>query len=306
MELRDLRSFIEVARQRSFTGAARTLGYTQSAVSQQVATLEGELGHPLLERRPVRPTPAGALLLEHAAHLLRRHDAAAADVRALTTAGPRLAVARTPLVDPDRVARALPAPTEGPSTCSVTTTDTDGVMVGLVQATVDVGLVAGLVRPGTPLQLAEAGLLAVTPVVEEPLAVVVPTDHPLRGPTPLEALSDARWVAAPGLLGDPSGLPPSLRSGGAAPNGIAPPQGPVHRGRDADGLLALVAAGHGIALLPARTVTHPDGGPVTHPGVRGLPLSAPRLVCRVEALVLRATLDRHQPFLARLRAQPGG
>ncbi|WP_244894085.1 LysR family transcriptional regulator, partial [Planobispora rosea] len=54
-----LRTFVTVARLGSFSAAAGELGYTQSAVSQQVAALEADLGTPLLQRRPVVPTPAG-------------------------------------------------------------------------------------------------------------------------------------------------------------------------------------------------------------------------------------------------------
>nr|WP_310591860.1 LysR family transcriptional regulator [Streptomyces canus] len=48
-----LRVFLEVARHESFTVAARTLGWTQSAVSRQIAALEGALGgSPLFDRLP--------------------------------------------------------------------------------------------------------------------------------------------------------------------------------------------------------------------------------------------------------------
>uniref|UniRef100_UPI0015EF4C61 LysR family transcriptional regulator n=1 Tax=Streptomyces albidus (ex Kaewkla and Franco 2022) TaxID=722709 RepID=UPI0015EF4C61 len=62
----------------SVTAAAANLGYTPSAVSQQVAALEKEAGTPLLERvgRGVRPTAAGQLLTEHAA-VIGKHVAAA-------------------------------------------------------------------------------------------------------------------------------------------------------------------------------------------------------------------------------------
>src|SRR5438445_180474 len=66
MDPRFLRTFATVTRLASFSAAARELGYTQSAVSQHIAALEGELGAPLLSRRPVAPTEAGARLLEHA------------------------------------------------------------------------------------------------------------------------------------------------------------------------------------------------------------------------------------------------
>ncbi|MET9068909.1 LysR family transcriptional regulator, partial [Streptosporangium sandarakinum] len=65
-----LRTFVTVVRRRSFSAAAEELGYTQSAVSQQVAALEADLGLTLLRRRPVAPTRAGERLLEHAGPLL--------------------------------------------------------------------------------------------------------------------------------------------------------------------------------------------------------------------------------------------
>src|SRR5687768_6090271 len=75
-----LRTYVTVARLASFSEAARTLGYTQSAVSQHIAALEQDLGAPLLTRRPVAPTAAGDRLLEHAGPLLLRLEAARADV----------------------------------------------------------------------------------------------------------------------------------------------------------------------------------------------------------------------------------
>src|SRR3954468_1634175 len=72
-----LRTFVAGARRGSFSAAAVELGYTQSAVSQHIAALEGDLRTPLLSRRPVALTEAGARLLEHAEPLLLRLAAAA-------------------------------------------------------------------------------------------------------------------------------------------------------------------------------------------------------------------------------------
>jgi DNA-binding transcriptional LysR family regulator len=80
-----LRVLAEVARRGSFSAAADALSYTQSAVSQQVATLEAEAGMTLLERqaRGVRLTAAGQALVEHAEGILARLEAAEEELSAI-------------------------------------------------------------------------------------------------------------------------------------------------------------------------------------------------------------------------------
>jgi len=89
VEIRHLAALQAVAEERSFGRAAARLGYTQSAVSQQIATLERIVGEKLLERpggpRPVSPTEAGELLLRHAGSIVARLEAAQADLHALKT-----------------------------------------------------------------------------------------------------------------------------------------------------------------------------------------------------------------------------
>jgi len=88
VQLRHLAALEAVVRTRSFGAAARELGYTQSAVSQQIAQLEKIVGHRLFDRpggpRRVEPTEAGLLLLRHADAIVARLDAARADMAALT------------------------------------------------------------------------------------------------------------------------------------------------------------------------------------------------------------------------------
>jgi molybdate transport repressor ModE-like protein len=87
VELRHLAALEAVARVGTFGGAARSLGYTQSAVSQQIQTLERIVGERLLERpggpRAVSLTEAGSLLLRHAESIIARLQAAQADMAAL-------------------------------------------------------------------------------------------------------------------------------------------------------------------------------------------------------------------------------
>src|SRR4029453_1724392 len=83
LELRHLLALVAVVETGTFSGAAEQLGYTQSAVSQQVGTLERIVGTPLFERpggpRPVRLTAAREGLLNHAPAILARASSAATD-----------------------------------------------------------------------------------------------------------------------------------------------------------------------------------------------------------------------------------
>lgn len=86
-EWRHFAALRAVAEHGTFGKAAAKLGYTQSAISQQIATLERTLGSQLIERptgaRKASLTPAGKLLLEHIEAVMARLSAARADLRAL-------------------------------------------------------------------------------------------------------------------------------------------------------------------------------------------------------------------------------
>jgi molybdate transport repressor ModE-like protein len=89
IELRHLAALEAVAREGSFRRAATSLGYVQSAISQQIAALERTVGQRLVERSRgagrVELTEAGALVLQHSEAILARLQAAQADVAALAT-----------------------------------------------------------------------------------------------------------------------------------------------------------------------------------------------------------------------------
>ena len=88
LELRHLIALQTVARERSFGRAAECLGYTQSAVSHQIAALEGVVGQRVVDRsrghRTVELTQAGSLLARHADAIVARLRAAQADYVAFT------------------------------------------------------------------------------------------------------------------------------------------------------------------------------------------------------------------------------
>src|SRR3954469_8429439 len=87
IELRHLAALEAVAREGSFRRAAVSLGYVQSAISQQIAALERVVGRRLVERSRgggrLRLTETGDLVLQHAEAILARLKAAQADVAAL-------------------------------------------------------------------------------------------------------------------------------------------------------------------------------------------------------------------------------
>jgi DNA-binding transcriptional LysR family regulator len=163
-------------------------------VSQHIAVLEADLGTPLLERRPVAPTEAGARLLEHAEPILLRLDAARADV-ARVAAGPpqRLRIGATPLAAGFAAALVAPA-----LAVTVRVGARDEIARAVAVGELDTGLVDGVAAAGDPLRLPETGAF-VTWFTEEPLAVAVPDDHPLSRPVALDALVDARWIDAPAI-----------------------------------------------------------------------------------------------------------
>ncbi|MEV7190312.1 LysR family transcriptional regulator [Streptomyces sp. NPDC093510] len=263
-----LRTYVTVARLASFSDAARELGYTQSAVSQHIAALEQDLGAALLTRRPVAPTPAGARLLEHAGPLLLRLDAARAEVVRMASAPEHgLTLAATPTALTRRTVRALP-----PAGVTLSVLPRDEIPAAVATGAADLGLVDGLAAPRDPLRLPDVAPLTARGIAEEPVAVLLPEDHPLARRTGLRLgdLVDARWLDAPGTAlplaqlrtaGGTSGFRPALR----------------YDGTDLRTLAALVAAGHGLALLPRPVAAEA-------PGTVAVPLTAPRVVHRTELL----------------------
>ena len=87
MNINQLRYFVAVAEQRSFTKAANQYYLSQTAVTQQVRALEEALGVQLLDRnsRPVSLTPAGAVFLTEAKAILERMNSAVSRARDAST-----------------------------------------------------------------------------------------------------------------------------------------------------------------------------------------------------------------------------
>jgi DNA-binding transcriptional LysR family regulator len=156
IEMRHLVALDAVAREGSFRRAATRLGYVQSAISHQIAALEGLIGKRLIERsrgtRPLALTPAGEILLAHADALIARVRAAQADLAALDGEGAAaLRVGSTP----DLLARLVPSLLRA-----------YGAPVTLHETSSSRALLAALIRGELDLALSE------TPLPKGPLDAV--------------------------------------------------------------------------------------------------------------------------------------
>ncbi|MFI5909155.1 LysR family transcriptional regulator [Dactylosporangium sp. NPDC051541] len=269
MEPHLLRTFAAVARLGSFSAAADELGYTQSAVSQQIAALEQDVGAALLRRRPVALTDAGSRLLEHTGPILLRLAAARADVARLSGPPPAAVVlGATPLSGVDvtalvAVQRAMPR-----VSFTLHVAGRSDIATRVAVGTLDLGLVDGVTAPSDPLSLPDTGQLSTVVVGERPAVVALPVSHPLAGRRGLRLadLADAVWLDAPEVATPPAQLRALARAEGFR-NGLAYP------GTDAAVFWALIAAGAGLALVPEPALT---------PGLRGVPVTEPRLVHRTD------------------------
>jgi DNA-binding transcriptional LysR family regulator len=256
-DLRRLALLRELQERGTLAAVAQSLGYTPSAVSQQLAVLEREAGTPLLEKagRGVRLTDAGRLLAEHAAVLLASADAARADLDALHD-------------DVRGVVRAggLQSATRGlliPALARIGA-EHPGLRVEITELEVEQAL-PELRVGGLDLAISDEydghprprprGLVVET-LHEEPLRLVLPASHPLarRRRIPLAALRDEAWVASAAGTGHHTLVLSTCRSlGGFEPD-------LRHRSNDADVQLELVRTTGAIALLPPLTL--PDRDPL--------------------------------------------
>lgn len=277
MDPRLLKTFSAVITHGSFSDAARELGYTQSAVSQQIASLEGELGVELVCRRPVGPTEAGARLMDHVASILLRINAARAEVQRVKggTTG-RLTVGICPLAATAHALRIIGEVSRraGAHELTVRTLPRQAVAEGVATGELDLGLVDGFVLPEDPLRPPRVAGLRGVPVCREPVVVALPPHHPLAHRTDLRLadLIDARWIDAPGVSAPLADLSAVVR-GGSPHLRVAL----RYDGHDVRTYTELLAGGQGLGLLPRFALAGRQD-------LVGIPLTQPELSHRVEAL----------------------
>jgi DNA-binding transcriptional LysR family regulator len=267
-----LRILREIAQAGSFSAAAHSLGYTQSAVSRQVAALETATGRRLFDRRRdgVTLTPAGARLLATAVRVLDELDAALRELSGdeLMGAPVRLgafASAAAGLVPGALAGLAALAP-------QLTVTLREGTTPALTRAlragTLDLAIIART-PPFRPPDT-DSPALELTTLSERELVIVVSTRHPFATARAVEVqqLTGQVWVA--------SRSGPSDTLLGVWP-GLAERPDIRYVVRDWLAKLQIVAAGLAITTLPPITLDVLPNG-VKAVAVRGEPQETRRVV----------------------------
>ncbi|WP_328672813.1 LysR family transcriptional regulator [Streptomyces sp. NBC_00328] len=267
-----LRVFREVAERGTLTAAAGALGYTQSAVSRQIASLERAARAPLLERRRdgVRLTVAGHVVLRRAVTVLDQIDATARELAGLPAEAGTVRLGWFASAGAVLLPRAVAALRRSHPAITVTTREgsTPALVRALRAGTLDLALLASA-PPFRPLD-GESPALTVRTLGERSLRLAVPAAHPLAAADSVDIadLRGQRWIAG-SSVGDERlmGVWPGLD------------ERPViaHTARDWLAKLHLVAAGCGLTTVPASLAPAAPAG-VRILSVRGGPEERRRLV----------------------------
>jgi DNA-binding transcriptional LysR family regulator len=260
VETRQLRYFVAVAETRHFGRAAERLHIAQSPLSQAIRQLEAQLGAPLFERttRRVDLTAAGEALLPEAVRILASVDAARQQVGHVAAGAlGQLRVGATGLATyrhvPD-IVRRLAAELPG----LALTFSTEMLTPALAAALADHRLDLAVLRPPV-----HDPALAQHVLAREHLVLAVPADHRLAAGMPVRlgdlAGEDFVVYAPPGsVVGEAAAR--ACRAAGFTPRS-------THEADQTSIVLALVAAGVGVALLPSSVLA------VAVEGVRYVELS---------------------------------
>lgn len=261
VSLTALRVFRAVAEQGTFTAAAASLGYTQSAVSRQIAAIERAAGSELLERRRdgVRLTAAGRVVLRRATTVLDEIEATARELSGLPEGAGTVRLGWFPSAGAVLVPRALTSLRASDPGLDVVGREgsTPALVRALRAGSLDLALLASA-PPFRPPDT-ESPPLALQTLTERALCLAVPAVHPLaRGDfVDVADLRGQRWIA-----GSSSG---EDRLMGVWPGLDERPE-IAHTARDWLAKLHLVAAGLGLTTAPATLAA------AAPPGVRILPV----------------------------------
>ena len=244
LDVRRMRVLKEVAAQRSFSAAAEKLGYTQSAVSQQIAALEREAGSILIERHPrgIRLTDAGEALVRHADKILARLAEAEAELEAIAgLRGGRLRLGSFPTAGATLMPRAIAQfSSRHPAVeLSLVEAEPDESLPRLKAGELDLILVDDSPAPDADDDVEYVHLL------DDPLHLVLPVDHPLvsRRRIRIEDLAAEPWIQGTQICACTRQAQIACSNAGFEPR-------VAYQSDDFQVVQGLVAAGVGVALIP--------------------------------------------------------
>ncbi len=246
----------EVIDKGSFSAAADALSYSQSAVSQSIATLEGEVGAPLIERdrRGVRPTPAGAALAAHAEGILARMEDAEAEVAAIAGGrGGRLRIASFPTAGATLMPQAVARFRAAHPGVEVSLAEGESEQIAPRLRAGDFEIVVLFEFAGVGERMG-AGMRRFE-LLDDPLHLALPAEHRLasRRKLRLDDLREESWVQTSAASPCARHVVRSCHAAGFEPR-------VSFESDDYQTVQGLVAAGVGVALIPqlALSTVRPD------------------------------------------------
>jgi DNA-binding transcriptional LysR family regulator len=274
LEIRHLVALRAVADERSFGRAAERLGFTQSAVSQQIAALERVVGQPVFDRpggpRPVEVTPAGRVLLEHAEAIFARLRQAGHELALLQAGdGGRLVVGTFQSVSVNVLPPIIGALREERPHLEIRLFEADTLEVLLervLEGDLDLAFVVGAQF--------DDERLATTHLCDDPFVVISARGSCAAGEREPGALLRGMPMIGQNDSSCQDLIDRSLRAIGVEPRY-------VFRSNDNGAVQAMVRVGMGRAVLPALAVDASDPGIVVHQPDPPLPPRAISLVRKV-------------------------
>ncbi|MEA2473668.1 MAG: hypothetical protein QOE06_1583 [Thermoleophilaceae bacterium] len=244
LDVKRMKVLREVAAEKSFSAAAHKLGYTQSAVSQQIAALERETGTTLIERNPrgIRLTDAGEALVRHADGILARLADAEAELEAIAgLRGGRLRLGSFPTAGATLVPMAI----------AVFSRKHPGVELSLSEADPIESLPRlrggelDLVLVDDTSGVLEQEEIDFEHILDDPLHIALPKDHELAGRERLrfEDLAGEPWIQPTQACACSRHANEACAKAGFKPR-------VAYESDDFGVVQGLVAAGVGVALIP--------------------------------------------------------